>query len=211
MKNLLRLPMLALALASVSLTVSSCNKDDSDSLEVQAHDQNAMMSIMHDMMKKMDAMPKTQDPDQDYSMMMVMHHQGAIDMSELELKDGQDPQMRDLATRIIAAQKAEIARFNAFLAGHKIETPLVPAFNARQKMAMEKMMRANDLRVITGNTDRDFAQLMQDHHQSAIETSQAILDLGRHSETKVLAQEIIDSQMMEIKEMQEWLLKNKGY
>lgn len=211
MKKLFRLPLLALALACASLTVSSCSKDDSDSLEVQAHDQNAMMSIMHDMMKMMDAMPKTQDPDQDYSMMMVMHHQGAIDMSELELKNGKDTQMRDLATRIIAAQKAEIARFNTFLAGHKVETPLVPAFNMRQKMAMEKMMRANDLRVITGNTDRDFAQLMQDHHQSAIETSQAILDLGRHSETKVLGQEIIDSQMKEIKEMQEWLLKNKGY
>ncbi len=87
----------------------------------------------------------------------------------------------------------------------------MPAFNVRQKMAMDKMMRANDLRVITGNTDRDFAQLMQDHHQSAIETSQAILELGRHAETKALGQQIIDSQMMEIKEMQEWLLKNKGY
>lgn len=211
MKKIFRLPLLALLLASASLAATSCSKDESDSLAVQAHDQNTMMSIMHDMMKMMDGMAKTQDPDQDYSKMMVMHHQGAITMSQEELKNGKDSQMRDLATRIIAAQQAEIARFNIFLAGHQVQTPLVPAFNTRQMMAMDKMMRANDLRVITGNTDRDFAQLMQDHHQSAIETSQAILDLGRHSETKVLAQEIIDSQMMEIKEMQEWLLKNKGY
>lgn len=211
MKKLFRLPLLALALASVSLATSSCSKDASDSLAVQAHDQNTMMTIMHDMMKMMDGMTKTQDPDQDYSMMMVMHHQGAIKMAQEELKNGQDTQMRDLAARIIAAQQAEIAQFNTFLAGHRVETPLVPAFNMRQMMAMEKMMRANDLRVITGNTDRDFAQLMQDHHQSAIETSQAILDLGRHAETKALGQQIIDSQMMEIKEMQEWLLKNKGY
>ena len=210
MKKLFRLPLLALLLASVTL-VSSCSKDDSDSLKVQAHDQNIMMTLMHDMMKKMDAMMKTQDPDQDYAMMMVMHHQGAITMAQEELKNGKDTQMRDLATRIIAAQQAEITQFNAFLAGHRVETPLVPAFNTRQMMAMDKMMRANDLRVITGNTDRDFAQLMQDHHQSAIETSQADLDLGRHTETKALARQIIDEQMMEIKEMQEWLLTNKGY
>jgi uncharacterized protein (DUF305 family) len=49
--------------------------------------------------------------------MMIPHHQGAIDMADVELKYGKDPEIRALAERIIAAQKAEITEMNEMLAG----------------------------------------------------------------------------------------------
>ncbi|WP_313315515.1 DUF305 domain-containing protein [Pulveribacter sp.] len=48
--------------------------------------------------------------------MMRIHHQGAIDMAQGQLRDGKDPQMLKMAKEIIAAQKKEIAVLDAFLA-----------------------------------------------------------------------------------------------
>ena len=75
---------------------------------------------MKGMMKdgKMSSMPMSGDPDVDFAMMMRMHHQGAIDMANAELSNGKDPQMKKMAKAIVAAQKKEIAQFDAYLARH---------------------------------------------------------------------------------------------
>ena len=63
---------------------TACSDNDDDALKIQAHDQNQMMTVMHDMMAEMETMKMTQDPDIDYAEMMKMHHMGAIEMAELE-------------------------------------------------------------------------------------------------------------------------------
>ena len=40
--------------------------------------------------------------------MMTEHHQGAIEMAETELRDGVNPEAKQLATKIIADQRREI-------------------------------------------------------------------------------------------------------
>ncbi|MET3217276.1 UNVERIFIED_ORG: uncharacterized protein (DUF305 family) [Burkholderia territorii] len=45
----------------------------------------------------------------DFVAHMAPHHQGAIDMAQVELKYGKDPTLRQLASRIVAAQRDEIA------------------------------------------------------------------------------------------------------
>ena len=79
-----------------------------------------MKAMMKDGQEKMSSMKMTGNSDIDFAMMMRMHHQGAIDMAEAELRDGKAPQMRKMAERIIVAQKKEIAQLDAFLAkqGH---------------------------------------------------------------------------------------------
>ena len=77
-----------------------------------------MKAMMKDMSGKMTSMPMSGDPDADFAMMMRIHHQGAIDMANAELSNGKNPQMKKMATAIIAAQKREIAQFDAYLAKH---------------------------------------------------------------------------------------------
>lgn len=78
---------------------------------------------MHDsmmgMMKNMESMKMTGDADRDFAMMMKVHHQGAIDMAQMELKSGKDAKMRAMAKRIIDAQQKEIKEFDQWLGSRK--------------------------------------------------------------------------------------------
>ena len=75
-----------------------------------------MKSMMKNNDDKMSSMKMTGNADVDFAAMMRVHHQGAIDMAQAQLRDGKDAQMRKLATNIIAAQKKEIAQLDRFLA-----------------------------------------------------------------------------------------------
>ena len=59
------------------------------------------------------------DTDRDFAMMMKVHHQGAIDMARMELKDGKDAKMRAMAKGIIEAQQKEIKEFDQWLEKRK--------------------------------------------------------------------------------------------
>ncbi len=68
--------------------------------------------LMDDAMMTMDsgmkAVRMTGDPDHDFAVMMIPHHQGAIDMAKAELRYGKDPVLRRLAQEIIVTQEQEI-------------------------------------------------------------------------------------------------------
>ncbi|MBG8555747.1 DUF305 domain-containing protein [Hymenobacter guriensis] len=204
MNRLFRLPLLSLFL--VSLLFTACKMDhDMDDMKHES----PYMKIMDAMMMEMDMQAKTQDPDHDYATQMVMHHDAAIKMAEEELRTGSNQEMKTTAQDIITKQRAEIGQFNAFTSGHQPMQPLVPQFNTVQKTNMDKMMTAMDARTITARPDYDFAQLMVDHHQAAIDNSEALLQAGRNATTRALAQAIITDQRQEIAALQNWLTRNK--
>ncbi len=61
------------------------------------------------------------DADVAFMQGMLAHHQGAVEMSEVALKYAKDEQARDLAARVIAAQKAEIAEMQAWLKARGVQ------------------------------------------------------------------------------------------
>ncbi|TGE22581.1 DUF305 domain-containing protein [Hymenobacter metallicola] len=204
MNRLFRLPILSL-LVLVSL-FSACKMDhDMDDMK---HD-SPLMKIMMDMMTQMDAQAKTQDPDHDFAAQMVLHHDAAIKMSEEELRAGSNQEMKTIAQDVITKQRAEITQFNTFLSGHQPTQPLVPQFNQIQKTNMDRMMAATDARAMTMRTDVDYAAMMIDHHQAAIDNSEALLQHGRNATMRQMAQAIITDQRQEIATLQNWLTRNR--
>ena len=63
------------------------------------------------------------DPDVAFVLGMIPHHQGAIDMAQIQLQYGTDPVNRKLAQEIIAAQRHEIEEMKAWLAAKGIPEP----------------------------------------------------------------------------------------
>lgn len=62
------------------------------------------------------------DADEAFIRGMLAHHRGAVEMAEVELAHGTNPQARDLAQRIIDAQGAEIAEMEAWLTQRGLPT-----------------------------------------------------------------------------------------
>jgi Ca2+-binding EF-hand superfamily protein len=68
----------------------------------------AYMDAMQTMMDGMERMEMRGEPNADFALMMIPHHQSAIDMAEAYLEHGDDPELTNLANEIIAAQQEEI-------------------------------------------------------------------------------------------------------
>ena len=70
---------------------------------------------VNDKMHKDMGIAFTGNTDVDFVRGMIPHHQGAIEMAEVQLKYGKDAKIRKLAKDIIKAQKSEIAMMKAWL------------------------------------------------------------------------------------------------
>ncbi len=66
---------------------------------------NDMMQSMSRTMDKMKEMKMTGDFDADFAGMMIMHHQAAIDMSEVEVNKGADTQIKTIAQILLWHKK----------------------------------------------------------------------------------------------------------
>ncbi len=77
--------------------------------------QDAMTAAMDRMMRDMHASPPLGDPDRDFLVMMIPHHEGAVEMARLLLLHGRDPLVRRMAEEILSGQQTEIAAMRARL------------------------------------------------------------------------------------------------
>lgn len=164
------------------------------------------VEIMEKMDKDMSAMPSQHDADRDFAAMMKMHHQGAVEMAEIEIRRGTDATMKSMAQKILAAQKAEIGRFNALLqSGEKgrATDSFVSALH-HHTMKMTEMAKQPNVH----DPDVAFAAMMIPHHQSAIDMATVYLKYATNPILIEIARNIIKSQQEEIESFQRWLNKH---
>jgi uncharacterized protein (DUF305 family) len=76
------------------------------------------------------------------------------------------------------------------------------------KATMDTMHGAMSSMEYSGDADIDFARGMIPHHQAAIDMARIVLEHGKDPEIRKLAEEIIEAQEREIKQLETWLAEH---
>ncbi|MFD6816529.1 DUF305 domain-containing protein [Microbacterium sp. NPDC060132] len=145
------------------------------------------------------------DADAMFASMMIVHHQQAVEMSDIVLaKDGVDPRVVDLAERITAAQGPEIEQLQGWLDDWGVDAADAGAMDHGDGMMSDDDLAA--LEAATGpEASRLFLEQMIVHHEGAVEMAEVQLADGENADAVALAQDIVDAQTAEIAEMKDIL------
>lgn len=146
---------------------------------------------------------------------MIPHHTQAVEMADLATTRASSAKVKDLASRIKAAQGPEIASMTAWLKSWN-----KPVTASGGGMAgMDKggstgsgmgMMSAADMKTLTASTgapfDKMFLTMMIEHHKGAIGMAKTEQTTGKFADAKTMAGSIITGQQAEIDEMTKLLV-----
>lgn len=146
------------------------------------------------------------DADVAFAQGMIPHHAQAVDMADLADDRADDPEVRDLAQRIRAAQQPEIDLMDGWLDdwGHPMdfENNMDMEGMDMGDMGMASEEDMGRLKAASGaEFDRLFLTSMREHHLGAVAMAEEELSEGESPEAMQLAQEIIDTQRAEIEEI----------
>jgi uncharacterized protein (DUF305 family) len=134
---------------------------------------------------------------------MVPHHQGAIEMARVALKNAEHAEIRELSRNIISSQQAEIEELKA-IKKEEFGTSTVPMeMSPEQMRSMGMMMDPQEL-ANREPFDKAFIDAMIPHHQSAIEMAEVAYEKSKNPRIKELAENIMSAQKREIEQMKQW-------
>lgn len=113
-RNTLRLalPLVASVLTGPALAQSAQAPAIASSMD-------QMRTAMQTMDKNMMAGMQAGTPDQIFAAMMIPHHQGAVDMSRISLRDIKDPELRRMAEKTASENEANIKELQAWQRKHR--------------------------------------------------------------------------------------------
>jgi len=184
----------------LALTLSACGNDDGSS------DDAAQVSTT-----------EHNDADVAFASEMLLHHAQALSMVDLTLDRPLDPEVQQLAEQVRDAQAPEIETFKDWLTDWDEEVPetvrdhsnaghdMGDMQESMDDMEMPGMMSADDMTALEDAPDTEFQtrwlEMMVEHHEGAVEMSEAEIDDGQYKPVIDLAEDIVSSQTEEIETM----------
>lgn len=83
------------------------------------HHHEELKVAMDNMMVRMTGLPFTGNTDKDFAMMMIPHHESAIEMAKREVEHAKNSHLKGMAQKAITDQTKEINELNMWLAEHQ--------------------------------------------------------------------------------------------
>jgi uncharacterized protein (DUF305 family) len=213
-KTLLVKAWLLVLLLAVALILAACGGAGSgqqgDQSSGGGHDQMDHGQMGHDSMSmgsramaRQMVMQNGQYSDIAFIDAMVPHHQGAIAMAKVALKNAEHEEIKELSRNIILSQQSEIEELKS-IKKEEFGTSNVPMEMSQEQMRGMGMMM--DPRQLSKREpfDTAFIDAMIPHHQSAIYMAQVAQEESKIPAIKELAENIVDAQKLEIEQMKQW-------
>ncbi|WP_188193586.1 DUF305 domain-containing protein [Nonomuraea sp. SYSU D8015] len=144
------------------------------------------------------------DADVMFAQMMIPHHEQAVEMADLAATRASDAEIKELATKIKAAQDPEIQTMKGWLTEWG-----KPAPEGGMGHDMPGVMSDEDMKKLEAakgkEFDKLFAQQMIAHHDGAIEMAKTEQAGGSNAQAKELAKTIESTQQAEVEQLQKIL------
>jgi uncharacterized protein (DUF305 family) len=138
---------------------------------------------------------------------MIPHHDDAILMAEIALKQAEHAEIKTLAENIKRTQSEENAKMRGwYKSWYGTDVP-VGSLSEGMSRGMGGMMGdSTDIKTLENAKpfDKEFIEQMIPHHQMGIMMATMLLQGTDREEMKTLAQAIIDAQSREIDQMRSW-------
>lgn len=203
------------------------NVDRADAaLETMPAATRELVMPVRDMMEQLRTHETTGNVDQDFANMMIVHHQGAINMSNQVLQSGDNDEITSRARELITRKQQEMEQLQQYASNQQGTTDQTgttgqegtsnqqgatgqqgdPAQQLRA--ATEGTMEQLQQQELNGDADHDYAHLLIMHFEDAIEMAQVELQHGQDPELKRLAQQIVDENQRQISELETWTSNN---
>ncbi|MFC5822455.1 DUF305 domain-containing protein [Nonomuraea insulae] len=144
------------------------------------------------------------DADVTFAQMMIPHHEQAVEMADLAPTRAADPEIKELAAKIKAAQDPEIQTMKDWLTEWGKAAPEdgmghdMPGVMPEEDMTKLKAVKGAEF-------DKLFAQQMIAHHNGAIEMARTEQSGGSNPEAKELAKAIETTQQAEVEQLRKIL------
>ena len=176
------------------------------------HQSGAHGAAGHDMakMQSMDSMHKSSPNavkapyEQQFLDTMAMHHQMAMHMASLVDSRTDSQHLKDMAKKMMAEQEKEIAQLKGWKEQWYAGKP--EAINMKMPGMPESMkgMSSEKLTSAKGEQfDRQFVDMMTQHHKGAIKMAQTAAPKLQHAEVKEFANKLVETQKKEVAHMAE--------
>lgn len=147
------------------------------------------------------------DADVTFTRSMIPHHQQAVQMAKMAKTNASSPAVKELATKIEAAQGPEIATMSGWLKDWGKDGKSGSGMSGMS--SMPGMMSEDDMMRLDGASgarfDRMFLTMMIDHHTGAIEMAKTEQSDGESTDAIALAKRIEAVQTAEIATMKHLL------
>ncbi|MDU7598886.1 DUF305 domain-containing protein [Corynebacterium marquesiae] len=194
-----------IAIALLGVSVVSCSGQDSDTTDTPQTDKDGVAVTAG-----ANQPAEVNGVDLHFLAMMTPHHQQAVDMSEIILAaQGTSAATADLADRIKVGQEEEIDTMVDW-AEQWDQHDLMEQHSQHIANGMITPEQLDQLKTLEGEeADTLFLQLMHSHHAGAVAMTQDQIDNGGYQPLVDLAQQMIDVQTAEMREMEQ-LLEAKG-
>ena len=196
---------LLIPISAIAVLFAACNQAEQKHSENHVNEmkqdstKNVMMQAMDESMVAMHQAKMIGNADYDFASMMIPHHQGAIVMAEIVVKQGKSTSLIEFAKKVIIAQKKEISLLKEFLkTANQQPTKDAAAFKKAIEASMTPMMEGMEKVKLTNNIDKDFVALMIPHHQSAVAMAKAYLPYATNYNIRTIAEQILATQKEEI-------------
>ncbi|WP_291760724.1 DUF305 domain-containing protein [Cellulomonas sp. 73-145] len=185
--------LVAVGVVSLVALLSACSQAAPASPSSMVSTSTASVSAQHN------------GADVEFAQMMIVHHQGALQMGQLAAQRGASADVRALGRRIVAAQAPEIEQMSGWLAAWGAPSPTTAAHAGMPGMEVGGMTQSDATGDLAGRSgtelDRQFLTLMVSHHQGAITMAQTEQRTGSSPAAVALAGEIVTAQTDEIARM----------